>query len=232
MSAEFNEQNDHNIIAHRTFEEDEEAYKQNMMNLLKADNLTEEEIRILNEFHYNTSNIDKLYIGAFKLNNNYLQIKKERLSNRRFTTESRINITGYLISLNESKMALTNAFQNEINNLPANYEDNRSKYENMIATFGTHYFSNFVVGGLAKVKFKIIDEAPVQLDQLSEDQFNNDKPFDFDLKGLEFDVDENMGSNIKYFMSDGNLHQRTLSFYGGRIEAKNHTLNKWKNTGK
>lgn len=69
--------------------------------------------------------MNKLLVGAFKLSKYYGELKKERYSNRRIPIESRINITGYLISLNDSKMALTNAFQNEINNLPTNYEDSR-----------------------------------------------------------------------------------------------------------
>lgn len=230
-SVEFRNENNHNLIAHRTFEADEEDYRQNMMRLLKVDGLTEEERQTLNGFGYNTTNIDRLYIGAFKLNNNYQQIRKERLSSRRIALESRINITGYLIRVNQSRLALSTALQNEISNLPASYDEGATRYEQMIATFGTHFFTSFLVGGLAKMSYKQPEDAPVQLDQLSEDQFDNNRPFDFGLTpDVEFDVDENMGSNVKYFLSDGKLHKRTISFWGGRIETRNHTLNKWKSS--
>lgn len=228
-SVEFRNENNHNLIAHRSFEADEEDYRQNMMHQLKVDGLSDEERQTLNTFGYNTTNIDRLYIGAFKLNNNYQQIRKERLSARRMPLESRINITGYVIRVNQSRLALSNALQNEIASLPASYDDAPTKYEQMIATFGTHFFTSFLVGGLAKVSYKQPEDAPVQLDQLSEDQFNNNRPFDFgQTSELEFDTDENMGSNIRYFLSDGKLHKRTISFWGGRIETHNHTLAKWK----
>ena len=228
-SVDLRRANTHNLIAHRTFEADEEEYKQHMMQQLKVDSLNDEEKQTLNRFGYNSTNTDKLYIGALKLNHNYQTILKERISSRRMPIESRINITGYLINVNHSRLALSNAFQNEINNLPASYDDAVTRYEQMIATFGTHFFTRFLVGGLAKVSFKQPEEAPVQLDQLSEDQFKNDLPFDFDLTSdVEFDVDENMGSNVKYFLSDGKLHKRTIVFWGGRIQTHNHSLNKWK----
>lgn len=217
-----------NEVAHRVFEQDEESYRRNMMRTLNVTNLDDEEKAILKEFGY-TSDIDSLYIGAFKLNNNYQRIRKERFTNRRIPIETRLNITGYLIEVDDRKIALTNAFQHEIRHLPSNYEDSKAKYESLISTFGTHYFQYYVVGGQAKASFRILDEVPVQLDQLSEDGFKNDRPFDFDdLSGLRFDVDENFASNEKYFLSDGKLHKRTINFYGGRIEARNHTLKKWK----
>ena len=112
-------------------------------------------IKVLNEFGYNTSDLDRLFVGAFKLNNNYQQIRKERLANKRISIESRIYLNGYLIKVDSNKtLPLTNALQSEINNLPRNYEDNRGKYENMISTFGTHYFTQFTVGGLARASFK------------------------------------------------------------------------------
>lgn len=64
-------------------------------------------------------------IGAFKLNRNYQSIKKERYSNRRIPIESRINLSGYRINIDDKKIDLTNAFQNEIRNLPLHYEDGR-----------------------------------------------------------------------------------------------------------
>lgn len=228
-SVDLQNENSHNIVAHRTFEADEEEYKANMMRSLKVDSLTDEERQTLTKFGYNTSNPDKLYIGAFKLNHNYQTIRKERITSRRIPIESRINITGYLINVNQSRLALSNAFQNEVANLPASYDDGAAKYEQLLATFGTHFFTRFLVGGLAKVSFAQPEDAPIQLDQLSDDQFVNDRPFDFGLTGdIEFDVDENMGSNVKYFLSDGKLHKRTVSFWGGRIQPKNHSLAKWK----
>lgn len=216
------------VVDHRTFEDDEENYRKNMMHLLDLNYVSQEEKEILSEFGYNTSDISNLLIGAFKLNKNYQRIRKERFANQRIPDESRINITGYLITLDDSKISLTNAFLNEINSLPLNYEDSKEKYESFLQIFGTHYFSYYVVGGLAINSFRIPIESPVQLDQLSQDQFNNNRPFAFDLEGLEFSVDENFGSNSTFFISDGKLHERVINFYGGRIEAKNHSIEKWK----